>query len=300
MILQAVPIMPSSLDTTIAKPEKGSRLDSISSLSTEATVESSVEDLDEDTCDETSLDEEEGAASQQCAVILEEEDEVCTESNSHSSIPAAVSDLLLSNEEPEEDSEVHADDDDFTTTTPQNPKAPMERKSSLKLVQETIPLKNSGWKNLPKLTIPVQKTYQKQSNASSANTKPKKLVQFGSIEIRSYDICIGDNPSVSYGTPVSLDWTYQLCGQVAVDVYESSKPRQRRNLRQMMMNSYHRRHVLLMHWNATEAECLAAEQQVNRLRNQRGLTKALLPLAPVEDAVTSGWRKLRRAVQGRP
>eukprot|EP00536_Pseudo-nitzschia_multiseries_P018547 jgi/Psemu1/56166/gm1.56166_g len=39
--------------------------------------------------------------------------------------------------------------------------------------------------------------------------KVGKSVQFSSVEMREYDICIGDNPSVARGAPISLDWTYQ-------------------------------------------------------------------------------------------
>jgi hypothetical protein len=277
MILQSLPT-PSMLDT-IAKPEEGDRLNSISSLSTEATAESSLEgDEEDETSAASSDDEEEERIPQpgrsQCAVIREEEEEVCTEDCVvvvNGTFEVQENEILL-------------------------PQTAMPRSSSLKPVRETIPLRNAGWKNLPKLTIPVQKTWQK--NPAAKPKKETRTVQFGTVEIRSYDLCIGDNPSVSYGTPVSLDWTYEtICpaGDVSIDVYESSKPRQRRNLRQMMMNSYHRRHILQLHWSASEADCVAAERAVNRLRQQRGLTKALLPLAPLEDGLSSAWRKLQRA-----
>jgi hypothetical protein len=292
MILQSLPT-PTLLDT-IEKPEKGDRLNSISSLSTEATVESSLEGDEDETSDAFSEGEqdEESPAHAECTIIREDdEEEVTTDDTVVPSVNA---------EEHSESSEVHTDD----TVVARAPVMPQRRRSSLKPIEETIPLRNTGWKNLPKLTIRVQKTVVKKdssSRSSQSNESESKMVQFGTIEIRSYDICIGDNPSVSYGTPVSLDWTYEtICaGDVSVDVYESSKPRQRRNLRQMMMNSYHRRHILQMHWDATEADCVQAERAVNRLRNQRCITKALLPLAPLEDCVTSAMRKVKRAV-GRP
>jgi hypothetical protein len=65
-------------------------------------------------------------------------------------------------------------------------------------------------------------------------------------------------------------------------------------MRQMMMNSYYRRNILMAHWDVTEAECLAAEHAMNVLRNQRGITRALLPLYPMEDCITSLLRKLQR------
>ena len=34
----------------------------------------------------------------------------------------------------------------------------------------------------------------------------KKQISFGTIQIREHALACGDNPSVSYGTPISLDW----------------------------------------------------------------------------------------------
>jgi len=34
----------------------------------------------------------------------------------------------------------------------------------------------------------------------------RKKISFGTIQIREHALACGDNPSVSYGTPISLDW----------------------------------------------------------------------------------------------
>ena len=45
--------------------------------------------------------------------------------------------------------------------------------------------------------------------------RSKLQLQFGSVNIREYEMTLGDNPSVTYGPPVTLDW---------VPVAESTHP----------------------------------------------------------------------------
>lgn len=37
---------------------------------------------------------------------------------------------------------------------------------------------------------------------------PRKSVRFANVELREYEMCLGDNPAVARGAPVSLDWKY--------------------------------------------------------------------------------------------
>jgi hypothetical protein len=62
-------------------------------------------------------------------------------------------------------------------------------------------------------------------------------VAFSSVVIREYDQTIGDNPSVSYGPPISLDWEYTQLQTVTLEHYEAHRP-PRRSMRQMCMNYY--------------------------------------------------------------
>jgi len=173
--------------------------------------------------------------------------------------------------------------------TAKNPKG----KTILKRDGTEIPISNKGWKNLPKLDLlklpPNRATTSKR--CSSAN--PRR-VQFQAVIVRCYDQCIGDNPAVSYGTPISLDWTYEQMAPVDFDAYETLRSDQRRTLRQMMLNYYNRRNILIYRFGYTEAEVNAAEKLANKVRSQRSLTRALLPTALLEDMVSSAARKTKR------
>jgi len=45
-------------------------------------------------------------------------------------------------------------------------------------------------------------------------------VGFGSLAFREYPIIMGDNPSVSEGVPLALDWDYVNEYDVTIDNYE--------------------------------------------------------------------------------
>merc|ERR1719506_2664911 len=46
------------------------------------------------------------------------------------------------------------------------------------------------------------------SKTKTEEKKEDRVVQFSTVEIRLYGQCLGDNPSVSRGAPISLDWDY--------------------------------------------------------------------------------------------
>ena len=49
------------------------------------------------------------------------------------------------------------------------------------------------------------------------------MVSFGSVTIRKYPIMLGDNPCVSRGAPVTIDWEYQSEHEVDLSRYEAKK-----------------------------------------------------------------------------
>ena len=49
-------------------------------------------------------------------------------------------------------------------------------------------------------------------------------MSFGSIEVRSYEIILGDNPGVSDGPPLTIDWDhFESVPACPVDMYEEKK-----------------------------------------------------------------------------
>lgn len=174
------------------------------------------------------------------------------------------------------------------------------RRSSIRSYNvEEIPIRNRGWKNLPKVTVPrpsSEKTLADTSLSSSPPYSQEPLrVSFQNVEFRCFEQCAGDNPAVSIGTPVSLDWEYEDKEAMGVDSYEESRGK-RRTSRQLMMNYFQRRTLLSYRYGLSEEEINAAEKAANKARNQRALTRTLLPASLFEDLVTSAARKTKRVL----
>lgn len=162
---------------------------------------------------------------------------------------------------------------------------------ALELLGDNIPisLKRNAFKVLP---APIMK--KSESLASFFNMTPeplKKRVCFHNIHVRDYDQTIGDNPSCSYGTPVSLDWNYQENEALSIDMYEGNRLR-RRSLRDMHLNYYQRKHLLSL--RHSEQEIKAGKKTADQLKFQRSITSFLQPIMKLEEAVESAGRKAKR------
>ena len=184
----------------------------------------------------------------------------------------------------------------------------MRPKSILKRCGMRIPFNNRGWKVLPKVNLSHVSLSNHRSPLSSSEMRPSRShhVQFTAIHVRTYDQCVGDNPAVSYGPPIQLDWTYVQYPPVAVEVYETTRFRRgyRRALHQLGLNYYQRRNILVHRFGFTEPELLEAEKVANKIRAQRNLTKALMSVSVLEEWIQTAARQtgkpwIRRRHSGR-
>lgn len=127
----------------------------------------------------------------------------------------------------------------------------------------------------------------------------KKRISFGTIQIREHGVTIGDNPSCSYGTPVSLDWEHQDLEELKVEEYESFRTSRQRTKKEFYMNHFQRNNLLKLNGYSTN-EIKQSKDLVRKFRNQRERTKFLAlnypKLVTVEDAIESGLRKVKRTI----
>jgi hypothetical protein len=123
----------------------------------------------------------------------------------------------------------------------------------------------------------------------------KRNVSFSSIRMRNYPFVLGDNPSVSYGPPTTLDWEFQETSEIQLDDYEQHRPR-RRKPREMLMSHYQRKAILTRSGHS-EQELKDAKRQAENAKRQRSATRSLMPLMKVEDAVQSAARKAKRVMK---
>jgi hypothetical protein len=175
---------------------------------------------------------------------------------------------------------------------------------------EDIPVctKQRSWKSLPAPDMKEIKASNMKRVASTGSffhpppTETKTLkkssskVSFQNVTIREYGLTLGDNPCVSYGPPVSLDWNYSEKKALSLDLYEGNRP-QRRSMRQMTINHYQRKHLLTMHGH-TEEEIKQAKRDASKVKRQRAVTRQFLMFQKVEDVLESTSRKAKRIIKG--
>ena len=148
--------------------------------------------------------------------------------------------------------------------------------------------------------FPNRKSSSNLKRCASKNTvntvdssRSSLSVQFESVEIREYDMILGDNPSSQYGPPVTIDWDYEVTSSKTLDEYEETR-KPRRTPRQLVMNERRRRHVLTDLAGYTQDELVRAEKDGKKIRQQRERTKMMLPFAKVEEFTQSAGRKISR------
>jgi hypothetical protein len=176
-------------------------------------------------------------------------------------------------------------------------------KSILRRHSDPIPIhaNRSAWKVLPKPDM--ERLSRSVSNpegggCDKGQRRRTSGVVFKDVLIREYCQTVGDNPCVSYGPPISLDWDYEQFDSVGIDEYETSRGT-RRTMRQMLLSYYQRRNLLAWQYGVSDEELKLAKRQANRSKSERAMTNFLMPAMIVETALESARRKAKRLVRGR-
>ena len=103
---------------------------------------------------------------------------------------------------------------------------------------------------LPPAGVPGRSILKQEPSNNTADstrtgrTGNKKEVSFHAIQIRHYQMILGDNPACSIGAPVQLDWNFSHQEQHDLDIYEVER-RPRRKLRHLILSYYRRKDILL-------------------------------------------------------
>ena len=93
---------------------------------------------------------------------------------------------------------------------------------------------------------------------------------FGTVSVREYERCIGDNPAVSSGPPIGLGWYYLRPQPVELDYYEAHVRKQGpRTRKDFFLTPQKRFHILLDEWGFSVQDICKAKDQASELRYQR-------------------------------
>lgn len=100
----------------------------------------------------------------------------------------------------------------------------------------------------------------------------KRRVSFSHLQVREYDITLGDNPSVSSGLPISLDWSYDPNERIApIEAFEAV--RVRRNSSELVLSDRQRDGLLHSRTDITYGEVSMVLQEVAAARLERKMSR---------------------------
>jgi hypothetical protein len=107
---------------------------------------------------------------------------------------------------------------------------------------------------------------------SSIMLQQKRSVQFQSIEILEFAYTVGDNPSVSSGVPLSMEWTPQMKTILPLCVFETHRPPRSSECGPRRISS-RRREQSLLRSGCSIQDMTAAAKDALRIQNERAFTK---------------------------
>lgn len=148
----------------------------------------------------------------------------------------------------------------------------------------------------------------------------KRRVSFKNIEIREYPRCLGENPSVSAGPPISIGWRHNQSYVLDLDQYENYKDgtdfeggdscqqssRRRRtsaefqlprNLREEILReecAHDDQYAQEADVACTEEEIQGRVREIQKARRQRQASYAMQEFETFEIFLESCWRKLHK------
>lgn len=101
-------------------------------------------------------------------------------------------------------------------------------------------------------------------------SKLDKKLQFGVVQVRLYEMTLGNNPSVSIGPPISLGDDFEALEEFSVEKHERlrSKYRRKPQSHQLTLN-YYQRYEILHGAGFNDKEIQAAERNVSWDRTKR-------------------------------
>jgi hypothetical protein len=117
-------------------------------------------------------------------------------------------------------------------------------------------------------------------------------VNFTGVQVRHYPRAINDNPSVTDGPPIGIDWDYDTVSNYSVDEWENSRMGNRRSYA-LMLVSRDERHAMLVDAGFSEKEIAGSIRNVLKVKFKRRQTVNNLKASPMEEFMENTSRKVK-------
>ena len=122
--------------------------------------------------------------------------------------------------------------------------------------------------------------------------KPEKKVRFSTVEVREYQMILGDNPGVSRGPSITIDWRPFSRKFFHVETHVRMTPSPRRKPTQMTMPLFHR-DFLLKAAGYSRKEILESTKRTNIVKAQRSATVRKLQMSQMEEIGETMKKKIK-------
>ncbi|CAJ1954329.1 unnamed protein product [Cylindrotheca closterium] len=128
-----------------------------------------------------------------------------------------------------------------------------------------------------------------EESCSSLRSK----VGFRDVEVRHYERCISDNPSVQDGPPIGIGWKVEEEQKFSVDEFEGSREFVRQpDVNSLMLPKTHRQELLLSE-GFSKKEIAQSVRSVIKAKNQRRQTVNNLDKIPLEEFMENTKRSVK-------
>jgi hypothetical protein len=109
---------------------------------------------------------------------------------------------------------------------------------------------------------------------------------------------MGDNPAVTTGPPISLNWSYEQIPSLPIKEFENFRLAHPRAVdSHCLMITAENRREMLKRSGFTDPQIQNNEKRVLKIQMQRARTRMSLPIHLVEHAMRSAGRKIQRSRQ---
>merc|ERR1719203_2098770 len=135
-----------------------------------------------------------------------------------------------------------------------------------------------------------------ESLHSDPSSRPRRMsdfsVGFKFVEIRDYFQILGDNPSVSRGPAMTLDWEYDSHQTISIDSYEGNRGTRRVSYEMMMPRNVREHHLRKSGYSKKEIS--KAVKAIDEAKSKRKKTVKNIRFENVEYAVERTTRKIKK------
>jgi len=127
-----------------------------------------------------------------------------------------------------------------------------------------------------------------ETSLDTQRVNKKNFVRFDNVQVRIYDIILGDNPSVTSGLPWSLGWVYLPAKYFEIDIFENERAPPVGEAKKI---SRKQREAFLQHKGYTKEQLDDVSKEINFIKAARRRCKFILndddnPV-PIDESLTT-------------